>query len=91
MIKAIKIESDGTYKGYFYCGQKHGSGTTRHANGDISEGSWKNDKRHGFGILTVNDYTIHVGWKDDLMDGESTTIHKDGTGHQSYWIKGVMQ
>ena len=38
-----------------------------HANGDIYEGSWKEDKAHGFGIFVDSSNAKYEGfWLDDL-------------------------
>jgi hypothetical protein len=40
------------YEGYWVDGQANGRGRLIHADGDVYEGGWKNDKAHGYGIYT---------------------------------------
>jgi hypothetical protein len=42
-----------------------------HANGDIYEGSWKDDKAHGFGIFIDSHNAKYEGfWMDDFQHGQ---------------------
>ena len=39
-------------------------------NGDVYEGEWANDKRHGYGILNLLDRGVYEGeWHLDKMSG----------------------
>jgi len=44
-----------------------GFGKMFYKNGDIYEGQWLNDKRHGKGSFIFEDGTSYVGeWRDDM-------------------------
>ncbi len=45
---------DGTFQGVFVDGKKHGPGQMVYTNGVHFHGKWKDDMRHGLGILTYS-------------------------------------
>lgn len=53
-------------------GQANGRGRMTHANGDVYEGQWLDDRANGFGIfIDVNSDAKFEGyWLDDLQHGE---------------------
>ena len=48
------------YIGTLKCGIKDGDGQMYLENG-VYDGSWKGDKRNGFGIMWFNDHAIYLG------------------------------
>lgn len=94
------------YKNEKYTGERdangdaHGKGTFVDMYGNIYEGTWKNGKRHGYGIQDWkrnfgcnNDEHIYYGhWKDNIMHGKG--IMYDVISHTrkcGYWDNGVYQ
>ena len=48
----------------------NGQGRLIHSDGDVYEGSWKNDKSHGYGIYYHADGSSYCGeWEEDLQHG----------------------
>lgn len=49
----------------------NGRGRLIHANGEVYEGEWLNDKANGYGIHTHLDGATYNGdWLDDLQHGK---------------------
>jgi len=52
----------------WYRGQANGRGRMTHANGDVYEGQWLDDRANGFGIFidVISDAKFEGYWLDDL-------------------------
>jgi len=49
-----------------------------HADGDIYEGEWLDDKAHGFGVYTHTDGAKYEGyWNEDKQDGKGILYFKN--------------
>ena len=49
-----------------------------HADGDVYDGDWKDDKADGFGIYTHNNGNRYVGdWKEDKQHGKGVEVWAD--------------
>jgi hypothetical protein len=70
--------SDGQYDGDFLNGMRHGKG--KHTfRGELYDGEWKWDKRHGWGKLTTTEGTVISGeWKEDHEHGFITIVDRKG-------------
>ena len=51
-------------------GKKHGTGKMIYANGDTYEGSWENDKYHGFGVFKSKNKEEKGNWVNGSPCGE---------------------
>ena len=48
-------------------GKAYGKGKFHHADGDVFEGEWVDDRVTGFGVYTHTNGASYAGfWKDDL-------------------------
>lgn len=59
------------YEGERLSNLRHGTGCYYYQNGEIFEGEWKSDKRHGYGILK-DEYGIDIyngEWEYDMYHG----------------------
>jgi len=55
-----------------------------HANGDIYEGQWKDDKAFGHGIFIDTNNAIYEGeWQDDLQHGYGVETWDGGAAKYS--------
>merc|ERR1719359_987679 len=71
--------ADGRYEGHFLYGMRHGKGN-HEFRGEVFEGDWKWDKRHGFGKLTMPDNTVaNSEWIEGKQHGFATIIDPKGT------------
>jgi MORN repeat len=62
------------YIGTYQSGLKNGEGRKYYDNG-IYDGSWKNDKRCGLGIMWFNDGTFYMGeWNSDKFHGHGVFV-----------------
>ena len=61
------------YVGEFRYNKRNGEGKFVYCNGNIYIGTWKNDMRHGHGVLKfANTGDVYEGlWKNDKMDNVS--------------------
>lgn len=87
------------YKGEFQCGFKHGKGKMSYASGNYYEGSWKYDKKSGYGEmhwLTTNE--IYRGfWEENLQNGfgvhlwleEAGTLKSMRNRYEGMWFNGL--
>eukprot|EP01054_Gregarina_sp_Poly1_P000628 Gregarina_sp_Poly_1__627@NODE_1149_length_4941_cov_18_598687_g187_i3_p2_GENE_NODE_1149_length_4941_cov_18_598687_g187_i3NODE_1149_length_4941_cov_18_598687_g187_i3_p2_ORF_typecomplete_len472_score41_98MORN/PF02493_20/1_4e02MORN/PF02493_20/0_00079MORN/PF02493_20/0_00052MORN/PF02493_20/0_021MORN/PF02493_20/5_2MORN/PF02493_20/0_0068MORN/PF02493_20/1_1e06MORN/PF02493_20/0_11MORN/PF02493_20/0_017MORN/PF02493_20/0_25MORN/PF02493_20/1_7e03_NODE_1149_length_4941_cov_18_598687_g187_i330014416 len=71
------------YAGQFKHSLRHGQGVYTTATGLSYDGTWANDKRHGFGSFKhpVSEYTYTGGWKDDQRSGQGILLSK----REQYW------
>jgi hypothetical protein len=87
------------YKGEFQCGFKHGKGKMIYASGNYYEGSWKFDKKCGYGEmrwLTTNE--IYKGyWEENLQNGFGIHLWLEEPGklksmrnrYEGMWFNGL--
>ncbi len=64
-----------------------------HANGDVYDGEWQSDKRHGHGMYTYKSGSVYVGqWKDGVEHGEGSVKYKrGGEVVKGVWVEGVLR
>lgn len=81
---AFKCPDGAEYEGELLLGKKHGKGTLRGAN-FVYVGKWKDDKKHGTGIMTFSNGSVYEGqFKNDFRHGFGTQQYKAGsTSHES--------
>ena len=72
VVSAIRIDSEGIYKGQMdTLLQARGQGTYEAKNGEYHEGFWSDNKPHGFGFHSSPSHSIKVGeWKAGRFLGE---------------------
>jgi len=71
--------ADGKYEGEFLHGMRHGKGRYEFK-GEIYDGEWKWDNRHGLGLLNCNDGTTIEGeWQNGKPHGLGKVVDKKGT------------
>ena len=76
-------------------GMRHGHGSMRYANGDVYEGEFENDKRHGRGVLicsvtnkggTETSTTRYdCQWVNDQRHGDGICAYADGRLYEGQW------
>ena len=60
-----------------------------HADGDIYEGEWLDDKANGQGKYTTHNGNIYEGsWKNDKQDGFGKETWKDDSYYEGHYIDG---
>lgn len=57
------------YSGMWRQGRRHGHGKIYHANGDLFEGNFKNNKKRGFGIKMMKDVIYQGNYSNGLKHG----------------------
>lgn len=83
-----------SYQGEFVAGRKEGMGRKTYTNGDVYEGQWHQDQRHGHGFYAYGSTSPWVGdryegaWRDDLMQGYGRYIWASGDTYAGAWNKG---
>mmetsp|Transcript_87580 Transcript_87580/g.195825 ORF Transcript_87580/g.195825 Transcript_87580/m.195825 type:complete len:347 (-) Transcript_87580:137-1177(-) len=71
--------ADGRFEGEFLHGMRHGKGT-HEFRGEVYQGDWKWDKRHGWGTLTLADGSQIKGeWEAGKPHGYSCIVDPRGT------------
>jgi hypothetical protein len=55
------------YKGELREGKMSGKGIFLHPNGYFYDGSWFEDKEHGFGVITANGISYKVLWDNGRL------------------------
>lgn len=71
--------ADGRFEGEFLNGMRHGKGL-HEFRGEVYQGDWKWDKRHGWGALTLGDGSQVKGeWEAGKPHGYSCVIDPKGT------------
>ena len=70
---------------------RYGQGTFTDSQGNIYDGYWKDDKRHGTGTLKMEkDGSTIVGrWVDGLLQGEGKILSRAGKEEAVKWRDGV--
>ncbi|KAL6073139.1 Phosphatidylinositol-4-phosphate 5-kinase [Balamuthia mandrillaris] len=72
----------------------HGHGTMTWKNGSVYKGFWRNNQRHGDGIMTFHSHDrfgrlCYDGqWKHDMMHGEGVMLWRDGSKYVGDWRRG---
>ena len=57
--------------------------------GNIYEGNWLNNMKHGFGKQIFINGDVYTGeWKDGMMDGEGTLVFSSGNHYKGNFVKG---
>ncbi|CRL03817.1 CLUMA_CG016373, isoform A [Clunio marinus] len=75
--------------GCFRKGKKDGEGQRFYDNGTY-EGTWKNNKKAGLGIMYYNDGRVYFGeWKDDVYDGTGVLVQENGNRYEGTFSKGL--
>ncbi|MCZ4263453.1 2-isopropylmalate synthase, partial [Limimaricola sp. G21655-S1] len=78
-----------TYEGEWVAGVIEGEGKATYANGAIYEGSFKNAKNDGQGVMTSPEgYRYEGGWKDSLRHGEAKVTYADGSVYEGEFANG---
>lgn len=71
--------TDGRYEGEFLHGMRHGKGQ-HEFRGEVYDGEWKWDQRHGWGTLTLGDGSQTRGeWQSGKPHGFTSMIDAHGT------------
>jgi hypothetical protein len=79
--------NNGSYKGEFKNGLKHGTGTYYYNNGDKYIGEWENDKKHGNGTYYFSSGAKYKGeFENDQRNGYGDYTYKDGTVKSGKWV-----
>ncbi|KAJ3090611.1 hypothetical protein HK102_003202 [Quaeritorhiza haematococci] len=80
-------------EGAFVKGKRHGYGVFIYANGDVYEGSWEDDLKHGEGV-----YTFHScgskkkgSWNKGNLNGPGEIVHADHTISGTFDADGRLQ
>jgi len=69
---------------------KQTEGKFWHADGDVYEGEWKDDKANGYGIYVhVNGARYEGNWKNDLQDGWGVESWSDGSKYEGEYKEGM--
>lgn len=92
------------YKGFWLNGLKHGYGEYQYKSGNLYQGNWEYNKKHGNGTMfwywpnTKKVKEKYVGqWKDDMQNGYGTHIWMEEKGESrvlrnryvGYWKNGL--
>jgi len=73
-----ELQKDAPYTGEFMYGLRHGAGKSEHG-GEVYQGGWLWDARHGQGTLTHKDGSKTTGeWKAGKLDGRAVTHGQAG-------------
>ena len=67
-------------------GWRFGVGTCRWNNGDVYEGEWKDNLRHGNGKYTEEGFTYEGQWQLDLKHGRGKMVCKNGDIFTGTWM-----
>ena len=82
-ISNRKRFKDGLYEGIIINGKREIKGIMKYKNGSKYEGQWKNDKRHGKGIYTTQNYN-NPNYAGILYEGEFNNDKIEGYGIGKY-------
>ena len=65
-----------------------GFGRTEHTNGDVYEGNWMEDKKHGQGKTIFSDGAVYDGeWAADRFHGNGKYTWADGAHYSGEWME----
>ena len=71
-----------------------GIGVLEYASGDIYEGSWENDQRHGYGkfvSVASGAHVVYEGfWKDGVKHGKGKVTLANQERFEGSWSSGVL-
>ena len=60
-------------------------------NAQIYEGEWKDDRRHGHGVLKVlGHYTYYGDWENNNRTGYGVLVHDSGKKEEGQWQNGKL-
>jgi len=79
-----------TYEGKWSRGLKSGKGVAIYANGDVYDGEWRDNKRHGLGEFypSAVDNVVYKGhWENGLKSGKGVSYVKDRV-YDEVWEQG---
>lgn len=63
----------------------------RDLNVQIYEGEWKDDKRHGHGVLKVlRHYTYYGDWENNTRTGFGVLVYENGKKEEGQWQNGKL-
>mmetsp|Transcript_50062 Transcript_50062/g.112737 ORF Transcript_50062/g.112737 Transcript_50062/m.112737 type:complete len:324 (+) Transcript_50062:66-1037(+) len=80
---------DGTYKGLWRHGQKHGEGEFAAATGSRYHGQWECNRKHGKGIQEYLNGDRYDGyWFNGMCSGHGVYFFKDGARYEGVWSHG---
>ena len=88
--RGIQIWVDGSkFEGYWKNDKANIKGKLTHADGDIYEGEWYDDKAHGYGIYVHTDGAKYEGfWKEDKQDGNGKETWPDSACYEGEYKQG---
>ncbi len=67
----------------------NGKGRLIHADGDVYEGNWLNDKAHSYGVYIHTDGAKYVGeWLEDKQHGKGIESWPDGAQYEGDYKNG---
>ena len=81
------------FKGQFLNGLRSGQGMWKRGTGssDKYEGSYKCDKKDGYGIFTWSSGNVYKGnYEMDLRSGYGEMYWRDGSFYKGHWERGVQ-
>jgi len=66
---------------------KEGPGQYYYLNGDVYDGEWKNDKKHGIGTQTFKEKgdKYEGMWRENKMDGKGIYYYANGSYYDGMW------
>jgi len=80
--------SDGRYASGHFMFDRFRKGEMNYPEGDIYEGEFKDDKKHGKGTYTWNDGSKYTGdWKNGKRDGNGTFTSSNGRVYSGDWLE----
>ncbi len=57
----------------------------------LYEGEWRDDKRHGHGVLKIpNCYTYYGGWGSNTRSGYGVMVYSNGRKEEGQWQSGKL-
>ena len=90
--RGIQIWPNGSkYFGYFQNNMQNIKGKMEHADGDIYEGEWLNDRANGKGKYTHKGITYEGNWKNDKQEGYGVETWNDGSIYEGYFVNGKKE
>lgn len=61
------------------------------SNVQIYEGEWRDDKRHGYGVIKcTGSYTYYGQWVGNARTGYGVLVGENGTKEEGQWHNGVL-
>ena len=89
-VHLIREQGRERYVGNFRYGEKSGKGAYYYPNGDILEGTWKNDAPDGAGVFTTaNGTRIQGTWRRGIFwEGNGIYVDAEGRKIRAVWDEG---